>query len=130
MCPVHWSDSVEDAYQALLEEGRKADESVARDIAAIPERSFTDDLGRKWEWCGGQPGTWAWRVTAEPKELVLTESVRARLASLLADERRQVHQLADIAQLVTEMERKSYPRRPIAHWAVLLRHAVEGKDYE
>lgn len=32
----------------------------------IPERTFVDDLGRRWEWCGGQPGTWAWRITWVP----------------------------------------------------------------
>lgn len=30
----------------------------------IPDRTFTDDRGHLWEWCGGQPGTWAWRRTA------------------------------------------------------------------
>ena len=29
----------------------------------IPDRTFIDDFGRRWEWCGGQPGTWAWRIT-------------------------------------------------------------------
>jgi len=29
----------------------------------IPDRTFVDDLGRRWEWCGGEEGTWAWRVT-------------------------------------------------------------------
>lgn len=33
---------------------------------AIPDRQFTDDIGRRWEWCGGQPGTWAWRTTGGP----------------------------------------------------------------
>jgi len=33
-------------------------------------RTFVDDLGRRWEWCGGQPGTWAWRVThLRPEDL-------------------------------------------------------------
>ena len=27
-------------------------------------RTFVDDLGRRWEWCGGEEGTWAWRVTS------------------------------------------------------------------
>ena len=34
----------------------------------LPDREFTDDLGRHWEWCGGTKGTWAWRVTALPPE--------------------------------------------------------------
>lgn len=37
-------------------------------IGMIPGRKFIDDLGRQWEWCGGQPGTWAWRLTALPCE--------------------------------------------------------------
>ena len=28
-----------------------------------PDRSHVDDEGRVWEWCGGEPGTWAWRIT-------------------------------------------------------------------
>lgn len=36
-------------------------------LEAAPERTFTDDLGRHWEWCGGVPGTWAWRITRLPK---------------------------------------------------------------
>lgn len=31
-----------------------------------PDRMFVDDLGRRWEWCGGTPDTWAWRVTDVP----------------------------------------------------------------
>lgn len=30
---------------------------------SIPDRTFVDDHGRTWEWCGGQDGTWAWRIT-------------------------------------------------------------------
>lgn len=30
---------------------------------AAPERTFIDDRGYRWEWCGGEPGTWAWRRT-------------------------------------------------------------------
>jgi len=40
---------------------------VAEQIEAaltIPDRQFTDEFGHRWEWCGGEPGTWAWRVTA------------------------------------------------------------------
>ncbi len=32
----------------------------------IPDRIHIDDQGRTWDWCGGQPGTWAWRMTAKP----------------------------------------------------------------
>jgi hypothetical protein len=35
----------------------------------MPDRVFIDDLGRRWEWCGREePETWAWRVTAHPRE--------------------------------------------------------------
>lgn len=37
-------------------------------IGMIPGRKFIDGLGRQWEWCGGMPGTWAWRITALPSE--------------------------------------------------------------
>lgn len=30
----------------------------------IPDRTFIDNLGQRWEWCGGAPGTWAWRITS------------------------------------------------------------------
>lgn len=33
-------------------------------LKLAPARAFVDDLGRKWEWCGGEPGTWEWRVTS------------------------------------------------------------------
>lgn len=36
-------------------------------LKSSPARTFTDDQGRRWEWCGGQPGTWAWRVTDRPR---------------------------------------------------------------
>ena len=29
----------------------------------IPDRTFIDDFGRTWQWCGGEPDTWAWRIT-------------------------------------------------------------------
>lgn len=35
-------------------------------IGMIPGRKFIDELGRQWEWCGGMPGAWAWRITALP----------------------------------------------------------------
>jgi hypothetical protein len=39
-------------------------DAVVEALGAIPDRQHTDDEGRIWEWCGGQPGTWAWRITA------------------------------------------------------------------
>ena len=38
-------------------------DAVIRELN-IPDRTHVDDQGRTWEWCGGQPGTWAWRITA------------------------------------------------------------------
>lgn len=35
----------------------------AAEVLNVPPRSFVDDQGRRWEWCGGVPETWAWRVT-------------------------------------------------------------------
>jgi len=34
----------------------------ADEPANIPH-THLDDLGRQWEWCGGTPGTWEWRIT-------------------------------------------------------------------
>lgn len=39
-------------------------DAVIREVGPIPDRTHVDDQGRIWEWCGGQPGTWAWRITA------------------------------------------------------------------
>lgn len=38
-------------------------DAVIRELGSIPDRTHTDEHGRTWEWCGGQPGTWAWRIT-------------------------------------------------------------------
>lgn len=46
---TRWDDHVADA--------------VIRELGPIPDRCHVDDQGRVWEWCGGQPGTWAWRIT-------------------------------------------------------------------
>ena len=35
-----------------------------------PARTFVDDFGRQWEWCGGTEGTWAWRITRMPSQLL------------------------------------------------------------
>lgn len=32
-------------------------------LESQPPRKFVDDLGRRWEYCGGVEGTWAWRIT-------------------------------------------------------------------
>ena len=39
-------------------------DKLIRELGPIPDRTHIDDQGRLWEWCGGQPGTWAWRITA------------------------------------------------------------------
>lgn len=52
---------------------------------AIPDRTFIDDLGRRWEWCGGQPETWAWRITdPDQQQLIATiqDSVRAAMNAI------------------------------------------------
>lgn len=45
----------------------------------IPDRTFIDDLGRRWEWCGGEPDTWAWRITDLGQRVVVTAIQRAIL---------------------------------------------------
>ena len=37
---------------------------LIHELVAIPDRVHTDEYGNRWEWCGGQPETWAWRITA------------------------------------------------------------------
>ena len=48
----------------------------------IPDRTFVDDLGRRWEWCGGQPGTWAWRITDEGQRMAIARVQASVLATL------------------------------------------------
>lgn len=36
--------------------------------SGIPSRAFIDDLGRRWEWCGGTDGSWQWRITKLPDD--------------------------------------------------------------
>ena len=48
-----------------------------------PDRTFVDDLGRQWEWCGGEAGTWAWRIT-RLSQAVMSGDVGARARELLA----------------------------------------------
>jgi len=38
-------------------------DAVIAELGPIPDREFVDSDGNRWEWCGGQPGTWAWRIT-------------------------------------------------------------------
>ena len=38
-------------------------DAVIEALGPIPNRSFVDDRNNRWEWCGGEPGTWAWRIT-------------------------------------------------------------------
>lgn len=54
-----------DRYMDWIDVNALACEVVAS--VAIPDRSFRDDRGRRWEWCGGEEGTWEWRITAWPK---------------------------------------------------------------
>jgi hypothetical protein len=48
------------AHEAVLNAMAAA---VVEELGPVPDRTHTDDMGRKWEWCGGVPGTWGWRVT-------------------------------------------------------------------
>lgn len=45
---------------------------------AIPDRTFVDDFGRRWEWCGGTPDTWAWRIT-DYGDRWMTNAIQAAL---------------------------------------------------
>lgn len=48
----------------------------------IPDQTFVDDFGRRWEWCGDQPGTWAWRVTDEGQRMAIARVQASVLATL------------------------------------------------
>lgn len=43
------------------------DELAAAAVDALrpPDRVFVDNFGQRWEWRGGEEGTWAWRRTAD-----------------------------------------------------------------
>lgn len=65
-CPEWSGRNSDDANQ------HRADALIAAGVTvpeppAIPDRAFVDDYGRRWEWCGGTEGTWAWRITALPE---------------------------------------------------------------
>lgn len=53
-------------------------------MTEIPDRAFVDDLGRRWEWCGGQPGTWAWRITDWGQRIAVAAVQDAVVASVNA----------------------------------------------
>lgn len=40
-----------------------------------------------------------------------------------------IHMLADLDQIITEMEMDN-KKRPIDDWISMLRHAVDGEDYK
>ena len=50
----------DDAFS--LPKWRGMADAVIAELGEIPDRSFVDDHGRTWEWCGGEPETWAWRI--------------------------------------------------------------------
>jgi hypothetical protein len=50
----------------------------------IPDRMFVDDLGRRWEWCGGESGTWAWRITDIGNRLAVAEIQQAIVTAMNA----------------------------------------------
>lgn len=55
-------DDLPDRYVDWIDVDALASEVVHS--VAIPDRTFRDDQGRRWEWCGGEEGTWEWRITA------------------------------------------------------------------
>lgn len=57
-------------HGVYMDDAVDAADAVIKELGSIPDRQFTDDQGRTWEWCGGQPGTWAWRVTRLVRHLV------------------------------------------------------------
>jgi hypothetical protein len=62
-----WSN-IESVYYELLTEDecqtyRVWAKSALAAMDTIPDQCFIDDMGRKWEWCGGTPDTWEWRMT-------------------------------------------------------------------
>ena len=62
-----WADAVKDAVAPIRDIPLRSHpihpEETPVGCDSTPDRTFVDDLGRRWEWCGGVPGTWAWRVT-------------------------------------------------------------------
>lgn len=63
-----------------------AADAVIRELGPIPDRTHTDDQGRTWEWCGGETGTWAWRITANgPVEVEVRCAVCQRIYHVRAD---------------------------------------------
>lgn len=49
-----------EAYDLNLE---SLADAVIEALGPIPNRSFIDDRNNRWEWCGGEPGMWAWLIT-------------------------------------------------------------------
>ena len=54
---TEWRESAEWAWALHVAD------AVIEALGPIPNRSFVDDRNNRWEWCGGEPGTWAWRIT-------------------------------------------------------------------
>ena len=54
---------MDSCHGVFTDDAVHAADAVIRELGSIPDRTHTDDQGRVWEWCGGEPGTWAWRVT-------------------------------------------------------------------
>lgn len=63
--PVMSDDLRTRIIAALLSEDDVAlmADAVIHELGPIPDRRHVDIAGNLWEWCGGQPGTWAWRIT-------------------------------------------------------------------
>lgn len=95
------------------------DNGLTTDACGIcnwPENEHNNVTGRCPDY-GSSCSLTGWLDTRyRQKQLVLTQSV-------------MVHMLADIDQIVTEMQQ--WPdQKPLHAWVDMLRHAVDGKDYE
>ena len=75
----------EDGQRPMDTAMRLAD-AVIRELGPIPDRTHVDNQGRIWEWCGGQPGTWAWRITQNaPVDVEVKCAICHRTYSVRAD---------------------------------------------
>jgi hypothetical protein len=89
-------------------------EHVNPSTASPPDRSFTDDLGRTWEWCGGVEGTWAWRITRVPPPTggTFTVSINGGVSDPLPHDASAEDATDAIQQAWERGEARLPPRRP------------------
>lgn len=55
---IEFSEMAADTHKVFRHLARSAIDAINP-----PDRVFIDDRGHRWEWCGGEQGTWAWRMT-------------------------------------------------------------------